>query len=156
MAAGLLLAAGAALAEPARPPAVAIPAPAPDAVLPMPVALDIYRWKQRPLLIVAPRDDAAVAEQRRRVAAAAAEIRARDMAVVWVIGDSVSADFGAAPKDSAASLRARAGGGDEARMVLIGKDGGVKERYRLPADLIAVFRAIDAMPMRREEMQRRS
>lgn len=39
-------------------------------------------------------------------------------------------------------------------MLLIGKDGGIKNRYAA-LDLLAVFDAIDAMPMRQYEMHNR-
>ncbi len=38
-------------------------------------------------------------------------------------------------------------------VVLIGKDGGEKERYDAPVDTETLFGVIDAMPMRQEEMK---
>ena len=41
-------------------------------------------------------------------------------------------------------------------VVLVGKDGTVKEVWHAPVAPKAIFALIDAMPMRQEEMQRRS
>ncbi len=41
-------------------------------------------------------------------------------------------------------------------VLLIGKDGGVKLRSGRPFALHALFDAIDAMPMRQDEMRRRA
>jgi hypothetical protein len=38
-------------------------------------------------------------------------------------------------------------------MLLIGKDGTVKERYSQPTEMEAIFSLIDSMPMRQEEMR---
>lgn len=43
----------------------------------------------------------------------------------------------------------------EDSIVLIGKDGSVKATWREPVDPQVVFDIIDAMPMRRREMQER-
>ncbi len=51
------------------------------------------------------------------------------------------------------ALRAAVGIGDAANeAVLIGKDGGVKARWKEPVAPEAVFALIDTMPMRRAEM----
>lgn len=53
-------------------------------------------------------------------------------------------------------LRSRYGvAGEDAVLVLVGKDGTEKARYALPADPDDVFARIDAMPMRQREMRRR-
>ena len=41
----------------------------------------------------------------------------------------------------------------EFEAVLVGKDGGVKDRYREIVDPSAIFPFIDAMPMRMDEMR---
>jgi hypothetical protein len=40
-------------------------------------------------------------------------------------------------------------------VILVGKDGGVKSRYDMPADPHSIFREIDAMPMRQRESGRK-
>jgi hypothetical protein len=60
-----------------------------------------------------------------------------------------------ADAEAGAALRRRWGLAPSTRVVLIGLDGGVKaayEQWPLPG---AVFRVIDAMPMRRQQMEER-
>ena len=42
------------------------------------------------------------------------------------------------------------------RVVLIGKDGGVKLRQEEPISVADLFALIDSMPMRKQEMRQRS
>ena len=52
-------------------------------------------------------------------------------------------------------VRGRLGiGPTDFRILLIGKDGGVKASYSEVPELSEVFGLIDAMPMRRDEMRR--
>ena len=60
---------------------------------------------------------------------------------------------GEAVPDLRTQLRAAAG---DRRVILIGKDGGIKRRAELDTDLREIFRQIDAMPMRRAEMRTKS
>ncbi|MCC5669889.1 DUF4174 domain-containing protein [Nostoc sp. CHAB 5784] len=41
------------------------------------------------------------------------------------------------------------------RIILVGKDGGVKRQDTTPVQPTAIFKQIDAMPMRQQEMQER-
>lgn len=66
-----------------------------------------------------------LARQKEVVASEGAAFRERDVAVVYVIGDTVSQQFGPAPGADASALRAKYGiKGDEFDALLIGKDGG--------------------------------
>ena len=120
-------------------------------------AMSDYRWKKRPLVVIAPDATAkALADQRAAVAADRAGYAERDMVVVWVVGDAVSAELGRSPGVSASALRSRYGVGPSAfRALLIGKDGGVKLSSSTPIATRALFQTIDAMPMRADEMRRR-
>jgi hypothetical protein len=40
-------------------------------------------------------------------------------------------------------------------VILVGKDGAEKQRSQTPIDLAMLFRTIDAMPMRQQEMRSR-
>lgn len=108
--------------------------------------LAAYRWTSRVLVVSAPRpDDRRVAAQREAFAAAEAGMTERDLVTVELLG-----------RDEAATrLRARLGlPKDDFRVVLIGKDGGVKLTRDAPIPTQTLFSTIDAMPMRREERRR--
>ncbi len=115
-----------------------------------------YRWSKRPLFIFAGGvSDKALADQRRIVSGSRNGFSDRDMVVVYVVGDSVSAELGGKPGQSAQALRARYGvGKSEFKAVLVGKDGGAKLSSGKPLTASTLFGTIDAMPMRQDEMRR--
>jgi hypothetical protein len=81
-----------------------------------------------------------------------AEINDRD--IVWFIikEDRTLTNYsGELSKDLFSSTRERYGAG-QGKVILIGKDGGIKSRFDR-VDLEAIFAEIDAMPMRQYEMQ---
>lgn len=119
-------------------------------------AMDAYKWKFRPLVVFAPAPgDAGLARQRSQVNSFRPAFIDRKMVVVYVTGDSVSVELGPGPRQSAAALRARFGvGPDEFRVLLVGKDGGVKLSQASPIAAQPLFRTIDAMPMRQDETRR--
>lgn len=121
-------------------------------------ALTGYTWKYRPVLVFAERDASpSLAEQRRLFSASRAGLTERNIVIVWVVGNRVTTDLGPAARHSATSLRQRFGAGDGSsfRVVLVGKDGGTKLVRSSPLPPSSLFSTIDAMPMRRDEMQRR-
>ena len=121
------------------------------------MAVSSYRWKYRPLLVFADgASSAALAQQRGIVAASRTGLADRNVVVVWIVGNAVSTEFGPAPAQSAGALRARFGVSTASfRAALVGKDGGAKLSQSKPLDAARLFAAIDAMPMRRDEMRRR-
>jgi hypothetical protein len=116
-----------------------------------------YTWKKRPLVIFAPSDSHGdLQRQRMIVAGARGGFLDRDMVVVTVVGDRVQADLGGGPGQSASRLRERFGVASGAfRVLLVGKDGGVKLSSSSPISAGTLFGTIDAMPMRIDEMRRR-
>ena len=118
-------------------------------------AMSSYKWKLRPLVVFA--ENAAstsLAEQRRILAARRTGMIDRDVIVVWVVGDKVSAENGSQPRQSASALRSRFGAsGTSFRVVLVGKDGGAKLSSATPMSATTLFGTIDAMPMRKDEMR---
>ena len=99
------------------------------------------RWDARPLVVVAPPDDPRIAEQRERIAEAASGFRERDQMLVEARdGDGLRERFRVAP--------------DAFAVILVGKDGTEKARWPEPVDAAEVFALIDAMPMRRREIER--
>lgn len=105
-----------------------------------------YQWKNRPLLVFAPaRDHPDFREQVRRVNADRAGVRDRDMVLVEAVGTGGDA--------SALRTRFRVKR-DAFAVILVGKDGTGKRRWTEPAAMAEVFRLIDGMPMRQQEMRR--
>lgn len=117
-------------------------------------AMSAYRWMYRPVVVLAgPGGETAVAEQRRIFAASRTGLAERDIVVVWVTGNIVNAELGPGPGMTAAQLRARFGAPDGLRVILVGKDGGVKLTQSMPLQATTLFGTIDAMPMRRDEIR---
>jgi hypothetical protein len=119
-------------------------------------AMTDYKWKYRPLVVFADSEAAApLSEQRRMVAASRTRLTERNVVVIWVVGDKVSAELGPHPKQSAKALRVRFGASQPGfRAVLVGKDGGAKLNSASPLSPGALYATIDAMPMRQNEMRR--
>lgn len=81
----------------------------------------------------------------------------RDLVLVQVLAtDESYANRQPIDESSAAKLRDRFGVDKENfRVILVGKDGGVKRSDATPVQATAIFKEIDAMPMRQQEMQKR-
>jgi len=109
-----------------------------------------YQWKNRLILVLATSDAEGAVETLR---SARAEIDDRD--IVWFVntGSDVVSNQKAVSSSLESDVKALfEESRSDARVLLIGKDGGIKSRdSRL--DLDAIFRRIDAMPMRIREMR---
>jgi hypothetical protein len=122
------------------------------------VDLGAYRWQNRLLLVFAPSAElpayqqcAPELERQRR------GIVERDLIVFRIFdqGQSFKGDAPLGP-EAAISFRQRFGvSGASPRVVLIGKDGGVKLDQAALVPLADIFGFIDSMPMRRQEMKER-
>lgn len=119
-------------------------------------AMSGYRWKHRPVVVIAgPNGEVALVEQRRIFSTNISGLRERDVVIIWVAGNAVSAELGPGPGLSAEQLRQRFGAPDNGfRVILVGKDGGTKLSRPTPLPANMLFGAIDAMSMRRDEMRR--
>jgi hypothetical protein len=118
----------------------AIAMPPPSSASP----LDTYRWKHRLLVVTGP-DDAAAQQQRRIHDAAKAGMSERQIILIEALDDS-------APSRQ---LRAAVGAdGRRFKVTLIGKDGHTAFASETPIPADALFKRIDAMPMRQDEMRR--
>ena len=118
--------------------------------------LQELRWSNRVLLIFADSMTDANAQSMQTSAGASADgLVDRDLVLGWVLSQEQSRlGERALSKDYAARLRARVGScADAFCVVLLGKDGGIKARYRNVPDMEEVFSLIDGMPMRRREMR---
>ncbi len=106
------------------------------------------RWRQRVLLVCAPTaTDAQLQKQRALLQPARAGLQERDLLVRELPWNTLSE----ADRNYLRQLGVKT---DAFRVLLIGKDGGVKRRDTEPVSPAALFATIDGMPMRRQEMKR--
>lgn len=118
-------------------------------------AMSGYKWKFRPVVVFAPPGHPGLGRQRQIVTALRPAFLDRNIVVVYVSGNSVSVDLGPPPGLSADALRRRFGvAPSEFKALLVGKDGGVKLTSARPFPAQTLFRTIDAMPMRIDEIGR--
>lgn len=107
-----------------------------------------FRWEHRVVLF----DNHESIDIQMLLAAYRNELNDRD--ILWfILGEGkVQSNYkGQIATDFATRIRQQYRIGDH-KMILIGKDGGVKSRLE-GIDLQAILTDIDAMPMRRQEMQ---
>lgn len=113
-------------------------------------SLSDYQWKNRLILVQASDENAGEIEMLR---SARAGVDDRD--VVWFVntGSEVVSNQQSLSNSLESEIKTllEKGRSDE-RVLLIGKDGGIKSR-EVSLDLDAIFRRIDAMPMRMREMR---
>jgi hypothetical protein len=120
--------------------------------------LSDYQWQHRIVLIFAPSERSpAYQQQMQQWTADQDGIRDRDLKLVEVLGTGESrADGRPMQPASAERLRQQFGVGPEDFVViLVGKDGTEKQRSQSPVEPTMLFRTIDAMPMRQQEMRSR-
>ncbi len=125
---------------------------------PLEFKLSDYQWQHRILLVFAPSTDSS--DYRRQMQAwqtDAAGTGDRDLKLVQSLGTGESQVDGQSLSSAAAEkLRQQFGiPPEEFAVILVGKDGTEKQRSQTPIDLAALFRTIDAMPMRQQEMRSR-
>ena len=128
------------------------------AAMPVLAAADLsaVQWENRVLVLFGDADDARYGEQQGLLDAVRDGLAERDMLVLGVTGQSVTTLFGNLSGFDADAVRHTAGANsaEPFEAVLIGKDGGVKQRWTTPVSPDALFAIIDAMPMRASEMRR--
>ena len=135
LASGLAAAASAA-AEPATPELPPIPAAE--------VVLSDFLWLKRPIVVFADSaNDPAFQTQLRNLAEDPGELIKRD---VVILTDTDPAN----PSDARQRLRPRG-----FSMVLLDKDGAVKQRKPLPWSVREIVHAIDKFPLRQQEIRDR-
>ncbi|WP_412536360.1 DUF4174 domain-containing protein [Marinobacter sp. MIT932201] len=113
-------------------------------------SLSDYQWKNRLILVQASDENAGEIEMLR---SARAGVDDRD--VVWFVntGSEVVSNQQSLSNSLESDIKTLLDGGrSDGRVLLIGKDGGIKSR-EVSLDLDAIFRRIDAMPMRMREMR---
>ena len=113
--------------------------------------LERFQWENRLILVRTEKVESR--EIMRQFADQRAAIEERH--IVWFVleGNVVETNYEDALPENFAGRIGKAGywKGDE-KVLLVGKDGGVKARQET-LDLEALFRRIDSMPMRRAEMR---
>ena len=120
-------------------------------------ALAGYRWQNRVLLVFAPDVDSTLyLRQQEMLLDAKPGLNERNVVVISVLKDIVSTkerpDTPVAPDDLRDAYDVLP---HYFRVVLIGRDGGVKLRQDEPVLAADLFALIDSMPMRKEEIGRR-
>lgn len=133
----------------------ALPIFAGEQAVPMNVDLEQFKWKNRLLLVFAPDSNHPLFESLQRdISTRKHEVDDRDLVVFEILGIGTSKRDGTQlDPHTAASLRERFDVSPKAfSLILVGKDGGVKLRRNDPVDLEEIFRLIDSMSMRQDEM----
>jgi hypothetical protein len=118
---------------------------APDPLKPL-------QWKVRLLVVSAPKgDDPGLRAQDAILKSEADGQAERDLKVIRLVGADGPAGIDAQALRERLSLPP-----DRFEVVLVGKDGATVLRRRQPVSLGELFDRIDAMPMRRDEIRRRT
>ena len=123
------------------------------------IDLNAYQWKSRLLLLFASsEEDQAYLTLKKEIDRQAMEVKDRDLLVFYVLERGESRlDKERLNPDQIFSLRKRLSvPPSRFTIILIGKDGGEKIRQESPVDLKEIFAIIDAMPMRQQEMKKKS
>lgn len=121
--------------------------------------LGAYQWENRLLLVFAPNpSDQRFAALEKSLTDRDADVQDRDLLIfrIFETGPSYS-DRHALTSEDAKSLRRRYKvPSGQIRQILIGKDGRVKLAGDEKTTLQSIFDLIDTMPMRRQEMRKKS
>ena len=117
-----------------------------------------FKWKNRLLLVFAPDSSHPLLQSLQGdISTRRHEVNDRDLVVFEILGVGTSKRDGTQlDPHTAASLRERFGVSPNAfSLNLVGKDGGIKLRRNDPVKLEEIFRLIDSMPMRQDEMRQK-
>lgn len=118
--------------------------------------LSDYQWRNRIVLVFAPSEQSpAYQQQLQQWKTHSDGIRDRDLKLIEVLGTGESrADGNLITQSSAERLRKQFGvAPKDFAVILVGKDGTEKQREQSPVAPTMLFRVIDAMPMRKQEMR---
>ena len=121
--------------------------------------LNAYQWKNRLLLLFASsEEDQDYLTLKKEIDRQATEVKDRDLLVFYVLerGESRLDQERLNPHQALFLKRHLSVPSGRFTIILIGKDGGEKIRQESPIDLKEIFAIIDAMPMRQQEMKKKS
>lgn len=116
-----------------------------------------YQWQHRIALIFAPSEQSPLYQQQMEQWDASEGIQERELKLVEVLGTGAGRfDGQRISLMSAERLRQQFGiTTEDFAVILVGKDGTEKQRSQTLIDPATIFSAIDAMPMRQQEMRDR-
>lgn len=120
--------------------------------------LSSHQWKNRILLVFAPSDENVNYQQQVQLFKQQQQgLNERDLLLVTVLRQGTSySNEQPIDRASAAKLRQKFNINDnDFRVILVGKDGGAKSQDSEVVQVETIFRQIDAMPMRQQEMRRK-
>lgn len=124
----------------------------------MDVDIERFLWKKRLLLILSPeRADPLFNSLVNEISSRRDEVEDRDL-VIFEILDSGASKMNSSELEpqKAASFRKRFKIPENTfAVILLGKDGGIKLKRNDHVQLDEIFRLIDSMPMRQEEMRQK-
>jgi hypothetical protein len=129
-----------------------------EEAVPMDVDFEQFKGKNRLLLVFAPDSSHPLfASLQRDISTRKREVDDRDLVVFEILGVGTSKRDGTQmDPHTAASLRERFDISPKAfSLILVGKDGGIKLGRNAPVKLEEIFRLIDSMPMRQDEMRQK-
>ena len=117
--------------------------------------LDQHYWQDRLLILVAPSAKYPALQQKRNVIDERRDaIDDRDLRVYELVGNQGLRDGAPIEPEHVAAMRKRfALKQHDSVIILVGLDGGEKRRAPLATPLTEFFAQIDAMPMRRADIQ---
>ncbi len=120
--------------------------------------LSTYKWRNRLLLIFASSASDEDHSQIRLLEGSEAGFEDRALLLANIFeSEAGELEDGAASTEEASGLRETFGIPEgQFAVILVGKDGGEKYRSSAPVSLRDIFDRIDAMPMRRREMDNRT
>ena len=120
--------------------------------------IDDLRWRHRVLIVFAADSTQKFAEPLlNQIERYQSDFLDRDMVFIGIFSNASNHVDGQFLNElSIKKLKARFGAGTSSfRVLLIGKDGGVKLDQQVSTDLNDIFALIDTMPMRRSEMKQK-
>ncbi len=119
------------------------------------VDLSQYRWQNRLLLIFAPAAESTqVAAQRQHFKGEDAALADRDLLIFYLFDRETGAADGKTVGPAATvDLRERLNVATDFAVLLVGKDGGVKNQFAEAVAPEEIYALIDVMPMRQREMR---
>lgn len=124
----------------------------------MPMDLTQFQWKNRLLLIFAPdENDSLFKKLQSEIIAQEAEVEDRDLIVFELFGlGSSQMNRALLDQSKVDSIRRHFSVPQRSfRVILIGKDGGIKLKRNDQIDLETIFELIDSMPMRKDEIRQK-
>jgi hypothetical protein len=125
----------------------------------MPMDLSQFQWKNRLLLIFAPdENDSLFKKLQSEIIAQEAEVKDRDLIIFELFGlGSSRMNRALLDQSKVDSIRRHFSVPQRSfRVILIGKDGGIKLKRNDQIDLETIFELIDSMPMRNDEIRQKN